>query len=380
MNDLTTADIETFSAEHFPANPPVRVEWIDDSKANIVFDTPATGLKALANFGAPDSSILPILQPRPAKILSTHPEAILSVRIAVTSDQKQSRAHEASRFYMMHPEHDPRERRRRAKNNQGDGYRKRRYDDDEHRRRRHRDQVEGFDASMYDDNESTGRRSSVTSSSRERPHRLVDSYRPNGGTSRDRSASPTARDTRNRRRTPPPPYSRRDPYPFPKENGSKELFPDKTQKSGNESGKELFPLKASTVLHRRSDAIDAAYEVSDLFPSKVQGAQTNGSGKSRPLGERITSPGSDFGRLHISDPNPDLVQSFDEEEGGMSIRGSSRDPGMSIRGGAIANGPTVGKVRELFPQKASANAGKELFAERLQGRGGRRNRAEDMFS
>jgi hypothetical protein len=46
---------------------------------------------------------------------------------------------------------------------------------------------------------------------------------------------------------------------------------------------------------------------------------------------------------------------------------------MSIKGKG-------GSVRELFPSKYGNNAGKELFDETLEGRGGRRRRAEDMFS
>jgi hypothetical protein len=47
---------------------------------------------------------------------------------------------------------------------------------------------------------------------------------------------------------------------------------------------------------------------------------------------------------------------------------------MSIKGRGAS-------VRELFPDKYNqkSNAGKELFDETLEGRGGRRRRAEDMF-
>jgi hypothetical protein len=53
-----------------------------------------------------------------------------------------------------------------------------------------------------------------------------------------------------------------------------------------------------------------------------------------------------------------------------SKRGS--DQGIAIKG----TGPTV---RELFPEKFGSNAGKELFAEKIAGRGRRRQRAEDLF-
>jgi hypothetical protein len=52
--------------------------------------------------------------------------------------------------------------------------------------------------------------------------------------------------------------------------------------------------------------------------------------------------------------------------------------GISIKG----TGPTV---KELFPEKfrggsgSVGNSGKELFAEKLEGRGRRRQKAEDLF-
>jgi hypothetical protein len=48
------------------------------------------------------------------------------------------------------------------------------------------------------------------------------------------------------------------------------------------------------------------------------------------------------------------------------------DQGIAIKG-------TATSVRELFPEKFGSNAGKELFAEKLDGRGRRRQKAEDMF-
>lgn len=52
---------------------------------------------------------------------------------------------------------------------------------------------------------------------------------------------------------------------------------------------------------------------------------------------------------------------------------------MTIKG-------TAKSVKELFPNKfnddsstMSSNAGKELFADRAEGRGRRRQRAEDLF-
>lgn len=433
VDDLTTADIMTFTSEHFPATAPVRIEWIDDTSANIVFETAFNATDALQSFTHPsvNGTFYP-LQLRAAKILSTHPDSSLQVRIALLTDQKRPRAYEASRFYMMHPELDPREQRRRDKSNRAGGngdYQRRRYSQKEHRRRVEGDLDGAFDSAMYDDNPNASRRSngvsnrrpsrSSFSSSDERNTtegglchrgRLLDSYRPGRSSSvsraaRDRSASPGGSGGLGRHsfrgRTPPPPYQSRDPFPVPAENLGKELFPSKSAphsglaQNGTDllhkktpvagAKKELFPHKTPTSNHRRSDAFDAADET------------TSGRFSPIPLSERISKPHPNLnGKLtKLSSTNTisygrltsDAEQELEAEpialevldDGGLNIRGVSsqmRESGFQIRG-AAETGPMT--VRELFPGKAMGNAGKELFAEKLQGRGGKRNRAEDMF-
>lgn len=428
LEDLTTSDIQAFSFEHYPLTEiPPRVEWIDDTSANLVFGSEETAMAALRHFalGSNKTEYLPLSQLRAAKTLSTHPGSSLYVRIASITDQKRPRAYEASRFYMMHPEHDPREQRRRTGNIQGNSeYRRKAYLNDEHRRRRRKDKQDGFEASMYD-GETSSKRDSLSSSANERgigrrnEARLRgESYRParderNGPrTSRDRSASPTGRNGH----TPPPTYRSRDPHPFPHENKGKELFPsvirsgrdavrnakdlfsskmlttDTTEErlystkpalaretatnckniSSNrvhavEVKKELFPDKVNPSKHSRSDAFDAADATADLFAIGLSVPFTDGSSsrKSPTHDRRYSDSGSqtDGGDVDI----------------GLSIRGASRkqSQGLLIRGGAAVN--AIGTIKELFPGKAAGNAGKELFAEKVEGRGGRRNRAEDMF-
>lgn len=430
LEDLTTCDIKTFSMEHYPSETPPRVEWIDDTSANLVFEGDETALRALQHLALPsnENDSLPLSRLRAAKAPSTNPGSSLYLRIATITDQKRPRAYEASRFYMMHPEHDPREQRRRGRSLQGNGdYRRKGYSDDEHRRRRRRGIEAGFDASMYDDRAASSRRDSISSSANERgieekrSARLRgDSYRPardernrrNGArTSRDRSASPNGRD----RHTPPPTYRSRDPHPFPHENKGKELFPSisrsdrdadrndtdlfssrmlaedvakglsstKSALAGEatpngedifsnrmraaEAKKELFPHKVNPSKHSRSDAFDAADETADLFANGMSVPFTDGPGPRKNPTSRLRSSGSksevdggDIGR-------------------GLNIRGASREQnqGFSIRGGAAVN--AFGTIKELFPGKAAGNAGKELFAEKVEGRGGRR-KAEDMFN
>lgn len=428
LEDLTTPDIQAFSFEHYPLtkNPP-RVEWIDDTSANLVFGSGETAMAALRHFAlaSNETEYLPLSQLRAAKPLSTHPGSSLYVRIASITDQKRPRAYEASRFYMMHPEHDPREQRRRPGNIQGSrGYRRKAYSNDEHRRRRRKDKKDGFEASMYDDGETSGKRDSRSSSANERgierrnnARLRGDSYRParderNGVyIARDRSASPTGRNGH----TPPPTYRSRDPHPFPHENKGKELFPtiirsgrdadrnakdlfssrmlttDTTERlystkpvlaretatnckntSSNrvhavEVKKELFPDKVNPSKHSRSDAFDAADATADLFATGLSVPFTDGSSSRKSPTHDRRSP--DFGS-QTDGGDIDI---------GLNIRGASRkqSQGFLIRGGAAVN--AIGTMKELFPRKVAGNAGKELFAEKVEGRGGRRNRAEDMF-
>ena len=260
------------------------------------------------------------------------------------------------------------------------------------------DKEKGFDASMYDDDDAhSSRRGSLASSPEGRTQRAVDSYRPRRNSvneSRDRSASPNRHNgdsPRRRNRTPPPAYRTRDPHPFPTENEGKELFPTKSKQGSEKAGrdlfsdrllaadstKDLFPHKTNTILHRRSDAFDAADETADMFASGMSVPFTDGvkRGATKSLASRITAPlKSTYGRLRSSNPESIVDSSDKNDDGGLNIRGASQqDRGFSIRGSA------AGTVKELFPSKAAGNAGKELFAEKLEGRGTRRMRAEDMF-
>ena len=146
---------------------------------------------------------------------------------------------------------------------------------------------------------------------------------------------------------------------------SKELFPNK--KLAANLKKELFPAKANTSHHRRSDAFDAADETADLFERRLGFANSTSDPKIIHVAE------SSYGRLNTSSGGNSTM--FDSPtDSGLSIRGASKqqDQGISIRGVA-ADGPRIGIM------KAGGNAGKELFAEKLQGRGGKRIKAEDRF-
>ena len=142
---MTTDHIKQFALSYFPDEEASRIEWIDDTSANIVYSSNEVGLRALTaltQLGEEDISALPALRLRTAKTCLSHPESVLQVRSAVKTDRKKPRAHEASRFYLMHPEHDPRERlrhelaekrRQGGRRDESDGdYRRLRFDEVHH--------------------------------------------------------------------------------------------------------------------------------------------------------------------------------------------------------------------------------------------------------
>ncbi|KAI9790448.1 MAG: hypothetical protein M1816_005112 [Peltula sp. TS41687] len=170
LDNLRTHDIKAFASEHFPEAELLRVEWIDDTSANLVYGDADIATRALEMFTADEggdqmdasSSSIHVLQLRSIKSPTAHPHAMLQARLAVISDRKQPGARERSRFYLFNPEEDPGERRdrrrrvggRSSRYTNGSGehgdYRRRRYDDEEQRRRKGGE--DGFDANLYDDN------------------------------------------------------------------------------------------------------------------------------------------------------------------------------------------------------------------------------------
>ena len=368
LDDLTTQDIKTYCLQYFDCAPE-RIEWIDDTSANVVYADEGTALQALSALTAETSLSTDMTALRAAKSVPSLAGSRLEVRIALSTDRKRPRAHETSRFYLLHPEHDPREQRRkqRSRNVSERAYRRRRYSDEENERRARRDLAEGFDASMYDDfGPATRSIGAADSSPPTRHSRRVDSYRPQ----RRRSASPMRdkEEDRGLLRTRSPSAQHRSfkgSHPA-QNNQSKELLPDKIPKrtkdlfsdhlASAEAKKELFPHKMPISNHRRTDAIDAADETADLFAGKFSVPFTDGSSETK-------SSRGILGGNHSQGLSSD----------GISIRGASSQ-GIAIKGGATH----VGTIKELFPGKA--NTGKELFAEKLPGRGIQRMRAHDLFS
>lgn len=391
--------MRSFAAEHFTQGDIERVEWIDDSSANLVYPSPEVAKEALLAFSASeiqDVTQLAALQTLPAKPLSSHPQVNLQIRFAIEGDKKQAGARERSRFYLFNPEYDRGERRS-SNNRRGNkyrdrddgGYRSRRYDDYEQRRRENGDENNGFDASLYDDDEASlalrasrrnrRRDSSVSSGSdfrgRRRGYRgsaakelfpdKVPRESRSKGRLRDRSASPVF----------DPDDARNKGDKFDEHVRDSAAVANRRKAQAIKSRimeaistpKELFPHHAG-VSHHRSDAFDAADQTADLFANKMSVPLVDGASDRKPHGasleSRITS-----GKLE------DRITPKSEDTGAFNIKGSAT--ASTVRDFAIKGGAT--SVKELFPSHNS-NAGKELFSERLEGRGRRRQRAEDLFS
>lgn len=420
VDDLSTDDIRRFAMDYFPDAEP-HVQWIDDTSANVVYKDRQSARQALlALVTEPTTSEDIQNEPqrlRQAKALTTHPGSILTVRVAVLGDRKKKGARDASRYYLMHPEADPTERMRRefaadrpSRSENGD-YRRRRFDEREHRRRRDQDRTENdqtadFDASMYDDQPSD-----TTKQQGGRGRELFPKSR-----GRRRSASPTANpdsiaisdsddDGRNRRRRngyrnreSPPPYSRRDPHPHPRDNTGKELFggAGETRKGGGmrSDNVELFPKSRDTSSVFRSESADterknnaaAARRLkADLLATTSQNSPRSHR-RSRAIDTRVEEDLSErFGRKSISmDSTKSVTQHTANagkelfgDNGGFSIKGTASQ-GFSIKGRADAQA-----VKELFPEQYSQssrgmNAGKELFDQPVRNRGPRQ-RAGDLF-
>lgn len=323
VDELSTENLQAFASEHFPAHKP-KVEWINDSSVNFVYDNPDIALQALLAFSNPIYAQEGSSQERATKPVASHPGVQLQARVAKASDRKKPRAREASRYYLLHPEEESRNRRQSGRG-----------------RRRSEEEVEKFDASMYDDDPTAvaGRmKGREIGSVDRRRNRDRDRSRSPG-----RSASPGARS-----------YGR--DRPLRRRNSGKELFAPSALRAANNKAaagnlkKELFPMRTGTGVE----------ETTDLFSSNMTIPAADGA--------------ADGGEFPLRSDAMFQKQKKHEDQG-FSIKGSAgvnSNQGFSIRGAA---GQKT-SIKELFPsQPERPNAGKELFT----GRAVRRSKAADLF-
>lgn len=365
-----------------------KIEWIDDTSANIVYHTSDAAFEALLAFSESTSESTAPSDIRRAKQMSSHPNADLQIRQAFAGDVKAPRAREKSRFYLMNPEQDPGERRYddrydRRMNGRGRGRR-----ENGNGGRGRTPESKPFDVNMYDDDagESTNeprsraRRESYSSfssgHSQGRKQVNFNSNARSSGRLRDRSASPArgqdgrygfdedqpARKTARRRSYTPPNNSTKELFPAkvsgsafdtPLTNGNAgvELFPNHSA-SQSKRNRELFPHKTAHSNHRRSDALNAEETAYLMSPGSLASRITGGPKKER---------------------DSDLDQGFS-----FKGRAESRNNGSSDFSILGASRGVNAKVKELFPDRLPNNSGKELFADRMRARAPRR-RADDLL-
>ncbi|KAI0407536.1 hypothetical protein F4802DRAFT_554245 [Xylaria palmicola] len=373
-----------------------KIEWIDDNSANLLFASESIAEQALVALAASpvsDLSQLPARHLFPAKPFLARPEIVLHVRPALESDRKQAGAASRSRFYLLNPEYDPEERRRR---NETRRYRDRNGDGPPHRHRRQSrtdENDEPFDVNLYDD----GPAATAAASPRARTRRRrsltpdyeaagtgTDSYRPSNrgkelfpqgigsrrGSSRGRSASP-ARDRDNDRNMDEP---MSDGSAVARERNRFRAHAIKSSMSRQNRAKELFPTEATSERGRLGDKVeDAATLLSKGITLPLMDGSSDApppAGAARKLQDRITIPSKGKLTNRVTAPESTGTSAF-------SIRGvasqKSSNTGFAIKGSAGKS------VKELFPDKFGSNAGKELFGHGTGERPRQRKRAGDLF-
>ncbi|PHH79750.1 hypothetical protein CDD80_3870 [Ophiocordyceps camponoti-rufipedis] len=309
LDSLHTEDVKAYVTSHFRAVN--GVEWIDDTSANLVFDTASTAREALAALSSielADTTALAAGESLPAKPMEGRPHISLQVRFAVDSDKKEAGASQRSRYYLLHPEHDPEERRRRrqdarSKYRDRDGYGRR--DDDRRRRGSGQYESETFEASMYDD-----------APQPQRSRRYSD---PEDG--------PTA---------------------YARNNRHKELFKDRRPRRDRSASPRRTDDRVASSRNNRDRAhtvkgrLKAENQAKELFPGKVLGR-----------GGQLDELERSIGSASLREEDMPKVVPTTPSTGVFNIRGmASRDSGgFSIKGSAKATTP-----KELFPEKRGARA------------------------
>ncbi|KAJ4424630.1 hypothetical protein N0V82_000762 [Gnomoniopsis sp. IMI 355080] len=396
--DLLDQDkLKAYVSSHVGGKGADRIEWVNDSSANLVFSSETAAQEALLLLSAvdiADATQLPVGEVLPAKPVNDQPQIALQVRFAVESDKKERGAAQKSRFYLLNPEWDPetdegrrrregRNRRYRERDDRG-SYRRSgrgryddRYDD------RGEEIPESFDVNLYDDDPAALSK------------RATLSPRPRSRQARDRG----------RGRNSPTPSDRSDQDRYKPANQGKELFPNSRPRDSLRSERGSYARKrsASPLSSERYDR-DAIED--DL--AKDREAVRNNRDKARSIKERLTTKSTriDSGPRELFPTTSkkelfpvksagggggammDQVNVLSEADGSknnaISVRGLARQ--VPDHGGMLTIKGTAKSVKELFPNKfndegptSSSNAGKELFADNFDGRSRNRRRAGDLF-
>ena len=104
VDNLSTDDVTAYVNSLYPDVEFVKLEWIDDTSLNIVYESADIAITALEVLAAPHIDYIPSTALRPAKSLQGEkPIDGLKVRIAFVSDKKERGARDRSRWYLFNP-------------------------------------------------------------------------------------------------------------------------------------------------------------------------------------------------------------------------------------------------------------------------------------
>ncbi|KAK6361241.1 hypothetical protein TWF730_004983 [Orbilia blumenaviensis] len=390
LDSMSSDDVKTWIAGHFPEPTVEKLEWIDDTSLNLVYKDEETAVAAL---GALSTDIGRQSRPwelREAKSSADFPLARLDIRLAFVTDKKEKGARERSRYYLFHPEEDrveqleKRKREQEKERRERREYRKRDYDD------KYRDGSRGENQD-WDDRRRSRSRYDDEENRRREPLELF----PGGGAVERRGGR------RSRSRSPV------ELFPTKTKNASVELFPEEPKNDGMElfpekvknASVELFPVKGdgfsrkregSPIGHRPDTPPRTLFSIDDPveMPKRGQSPQRQRRERERPR---------DTGRTielfpDRTDQQRSLADRMDHPRGatrpsrhdmavddiGLSIRGSAGG-GISIRGTAKGQGGHSNAGIELLPDKASNSLFNRISEPAGNRRGARRQKAEDMF-
>lgn len=336
LDSLHTDQVKAYVKAHYA--PLDRVEWIDDGSANLVFGSEVAAreaITALSSIELADATALAVGETLPAKPLDGHPDVSLQVRFALQGDRKQAGAAARSRYYLLHPEHDPEERRRRQHENRS-RYRDRDGPFGRACRGSSHHKADTFEASMYDDAPSYPRRNSDPEErfrlfARENRGKELFRDRASG---RDRSASPEREYSDDGRVHVLASSSRRNrdcarviKGRLPENNRTKELFSTKSSGRGGQLDQLERCIGSASLREEDMPKMASTPAVSSTSMFIIRGLAS---------------------------------QELHSDSGGFSIKGAATS------------------AKELFPDLlGGSNAGKELLDPK---RSDRRQKAHDLFS
>ena len=103
VDNLSTDDVQLYASTLYPSFE-FKIEWIDDTSLNLVYDSQEIATSALQALSSARSEQLPTTTSRPAKPW-TGEKSIegLQVRIAFIGDRKERGARDRSRWYLFNP-------------------------------------------------------------------------------------------------------------------------------------------------------------------------------------------------------------------------------------------------------------------------------------